>query len=511
MKKTYVKIILSCLVMGLLTSASGKSNPLAIIHLYPFPVTEQDTTNLRSLLEVDTFNLKLLPPSLGIQFYKNEIVFLSRTKNEGKMLPDYISFGTVEAYYAIPGDSTTGKHMIFSQSSPFSYPCDGITFSPDFNIMYFTRLDEKDNKEKIYMAKYSLNNQNQQSWVSDFNPLSFCTENSAFTHPALSNDATELIFASDMKGSLGGMDLFITRKEGERWTAPQNLGNLINTAGNEFFPFLDMDNNLFYSTDGLPGYGGYDVFTCKFNGTNWDKPVNLSDLINSSDDDIAFTINKTDGKTAFFTRRRKSEKTDMQLFRVALNKSASSVNLATISYVFDGQPVQKQIYTAEKIAVEPKLSEAQSKISEPEQKEVLEVTPPVTLPTPAQKKEVLPVTSSETTKPVTAKPSAAVPVENIPEKKVSTEPVVRKDIIVYKVQMLSSATPRSNFSITVAGKTYETSEYYYLKGYRYTIGEFSSLASAVELQNICRKSGQKQAFVVAFKNGVRSLDPSLFK
>ena len=56
----------------------------------------------------------------------------------------------------------------------------------------------------------------------------------------------------------------------------------------------------------MPGYGGYDIFTCKFNGETWDKPVNLSDRINSENDDIAFSIDRTDGKSAFYTKRQKS-------------------------------------------------------------------------------------------------------------------------------------------------------------------------------------------------------------
>jgi hypothetical protein len=70
---------------------------------------------------------------------------------------------------------------------------------------------------------------------------------------------------------------------------------------------------------------------------------------------------------------------------------------------------------------------------------------------------------------------------------------------------------KGTFEITVNEKKYTTSEYFYLGAFRYTIGEFSTLKPAAELQNICRKYGQPQAFVVAFKNNVRSNDLKLFK
>jgi len=83
--------------------------------------------------------------------------------------------------------------------------------------------------------------------------------------------------------------------------------------------------------------------------------------------------------------------------------------------------------------------------------------------------------------------------------------------VIFRVQVLSSIKPQINKQIIINGKSYNTFEYYYLKEFRYTIGEFSTLSPAKAFQNTLRKSGYPQAFVVAFKNNVRSTDPSLFK
>jgi hypothetical protein len=86
-----------------------------------------------------------------------------------------------------------------------------------------------------------------------------------------------------------------------------------------------------------------------------------------------------------------------------------------------------------------------------------------------------------------------------------------KDGIVYRVQFASSTTRKGSYNITVGGKNYKTREYLYSGAYRSTVGEFKTLAEAVALQNLIRKSGFAQAFVVAFINDKRSTDPALFR
>jgi uncharacterized protein len=93
------------------------------------------------------------------------------------------------------------------------------------------------------------------------------------------------------------------------------------------------------------------------------------------------------------------------------------------------------------------------------------------------------------------------------------EPVAAggKDVVSYRVQIYSRNYRQKDDHINVNGKKYKTFEYSYSGAYRYTIGEFTTLPAAMELQKICRQSGYPDAFVAAFKNNVRSMDPALFK
>jgi len=463
-----------------------------------------DTTDLKRFIGVESFKLTILPPSSGVQFYKDGIVFLSLSKYEKEMSPAQISFGTAEAYYAAVTDSVLGKHTIFSPFSSFSYPCEAMTFSKDFNTIYFTKIPKKEKKEKIFIAKVSANSKNQMELVPEIAPLDFCTGNYNYSHPTLSSDEKMLVFASDREGSLGGMDLFVSRFEGGKWSVPENLGKQINTFRNEFFPFLDKDNNLYFSSDGLPGDGGYDIFTSKFNGSGWDKPINLTDRINSKDDDIAFTINKTDGKTAFFTRRQKSVKGDMQLYMVTLRQEVADLKIHSLSYVFNGMPVPvKSLLVASR---EDQPSEKDSINTKPLVEVIKKEESKVPENAAGLKKKPDKVTISKT-EPAVKQAEAKV----MTEKPSITAPSEQKNVVIYRIQFLTSNNHKNQKEIILNGKSYNPYEYFYLGAYRYTIGEFTTLLPAVELQKICRQSGYPQAFIVAFKNNARSLDPKLFK
>ena len=63
-----------------------------------------------------------------------------------------------------------------------------------------------------------------------------------------------------MKGGSGGTDIYFCTREGEKWSNPTNLGNVINTFGNEMFPFIADNGDLYFASDGQPGFGGLDIF-----------------------------------------------------------------------------------------------------------------------------------------------------------------------------------------------------------------------------------------------------------
>ena len=452
------------------------------------------------LIKVDSFDVNIIPPSSGVQFYKDGLIYLSRSKNFSKMVPVHISFGTTQAYYAVLQDSILVNPQVFVPAFTFSYPCDALSFTGDFNTMYYTKLGKKDISEKIYQTNYSSG-----GWKDSPSPMSFCTGSSTFTHPAVSTDGKILIFASDRTNSIGGMDLFITRKDGEQWSPPENMGKLINTTSNELFPSLDSENNLYFSSDGHPGFGGYDVFVCKFNGKKWEEPYNLTKRINSTNNDVAFKVNRKSNHEAFFTTIENTKNKNAQLYKVTFNNLFATDSIKNLSAGL--------------------LNMAQSDMTFPHKKLIAELVEPEVKKEPVKPPEVKkeevkpPEVKKEEVKPPEVKKEPVKPPEvqkEPPKPRADTIKVITqvrqelKDVVVYRVQFLSSAKQQSLKQLVVNGKTYSTYIYYYLKEYRYTIGEFTSLGPAKELQFALRKSGYPQAFVAVFKNNIRSLNLSYF-
>jgi hypothetical protein len=469
---------------------------------------EHDTTGLLRYLRAEPFNLDIIPPSSGVQYNGNSIIFLSNTKYEGKMLPEHVSFGSIEAYSAIVKDTTLGMHVLFSPAESFSFPCEATTFTSDSRTMYYTKIGKKDTKEKIYHAEYKTSSRGNTTWSSDERPADFCSGDFIYTHPAISAEGNLMIFASNNRNSIGGLDLFVVKKAEGKWSVPQDLGKGINTSKDECYPYLDKDNNLFFSSDGLAGYGGYDIFTCKYNNGSWEKPVNLSKRINSENDDIAFTIERTKGENAFYTVRKRTGKPGAHLVKVTIRQDDNSnEKMLTIGYIYNGNPKPAGELLAAKPAEEVKKTPEPAKSVKPDVKNELK---------PDEKK---PSEKKPDEKKIEEKKTQApdIPAAKTQEPKVVTIrntselPAELRDKVIYRIQFLSTGKPRKENSIVMEGITYKTFEYFYLDLYRYTIGEFTTLGPAKMLQELARKSGYPDAFVAAFKNDTRSLDLSLFK
>jgi peptidoglycan-associated lipoprotein len=181
------------------------------------------------------------------------------------------------------------------------------TFSKDGNTVYFTRSN-------YFRRKLKANEQNESNlkifkatlidgkWKK-LEELPFNSDNYSVGHPSLSADGRTLYFVSDMPGGHGGTDIYKSELVDGKWSDPQNLGPVVNTAGNEMFPYIHEDGSLYFSSNAHNSMGGLDVFITYFTGTEWAKPENLNYPINSVADDFAFSINK-DTRTGFVSSSR---------------------------------------------------------------------------------------------------------------------------------------------------------------------------------------------------------------
>ncbi|MFN8239978.1 MAG: hypothetical protein U0X39_04405 [Bacteroidales bacterium] len=496
-----------------------------------------DTAKQGAYVVVDRIFLDLLPPSTGIQFYKDGIIYLGTNENSSRVSPVHTSFGLKRTVFSSLQDNAPGVKQAFSATSDFPYPTDGMTFSNDFATLFYTRVPDNGKTEKIFRSRFFKGNGGEANWPIEKDPLPFCKDNFTYTHPALSYDGKVMIYCSDRSGTEGGMDLFASRLTGDSWSEPVNLGKTINSQGNEFSPFLDERNNLYFSSNGLPGKGGYDVFYCKYNGKGWDKPINLS-YINTDKDEISFKTGRTADKIAFYTSRKPSMNGEMRLFRVTVpEKFVKQYQALADALVASGSQqlnflaenttevpaprVKKAIETEKKPAVKETRGGRKAAELEAERlRKEKRVADSLALVRVEQEKIRIARAKADSVENV--RRLARLEEERLRKEKLRADSIaaakkvtppakVTKDVVTYRIQFVANVAAKGSYKVTIAGKSYSTFEYLYAGAYRSCVGEFTSFAAASEFQKTVRQSGYPQAFVVAFKNNIRTTDPALFK
>lgn len=194
-----------------------------------------------------------------------------------------------------------------------------IVFTADGNTMYFTR-DNYDgkrlrrDKNKTTNLKIYKSTKVDGKWSEVFE-LPFNSDEYSVGHPALSPDEKTLYFVSDMPGGIGQTDIYKASIADAHSTfgEPVNLGKGINTEGKEMFPYIDANNTLYFSSNGLLGLGALDVFESKSVNGNYSSPVNLGTPINSAMDDFAFVINEA-LNSGYFSSNRAGGKGDDDIY-----------------------------------------------------------------------------------------------------------------------------------------------------------------------------------------------------
>lgn len=140
------------------------------------------------------------------------------------------------------------------------------------------------------------------------------------TGPTLSPDKRALYFVSTRPGGYGGSDLYVSyRQPNGKWGEAKNMGPEINTAGEEKAPFIHADNQtLYFTSDGLPGYGGSDLFVVRkgING-EWGKPENLGAPINTIENEGSLAVS-SDGLTAYYASDRSDSRGGLDLYKFDL-------------------------------------------------------------------------------------------------------------------------------------------------------------------------------------------------
>ncbi len=181
------------------------------------------------------------------------------------------------------------------------------TLSDNGDLMIFTRCIYDKTKDKG--AELFSANQSRGEW-SEPNAIELVGDSMIAAHPSLSADGTQLYFVSDKIGGYGGKDIWVSSSKGGKYNKPENLGPEINTPGDEEFPFIRENGDLYFSSNYLPGIGGLDIFKAvKDDKGKW-KVENMKAPINSPGDDFGIAFIKGEVEKGLFSSNRKGSKSD---------------------------------------------------------------------------------------------------------------------------------------------------------------------------------------------------------
>lgn len=195
-----------------------------------------------------------------------------------------------------------------------------VCFTKDYNMLYFTRNNSskeemaKDHTYKLKILEATMD----ENGFSMVKALPFTNKEYNFAHPSISPDGFVMYFSSDMEGGKGGMDLYMSRKDSSGvWGTPINLGDKVNTAGNEVFPFASSNGILYFSSNGLDGLGGLDIYQTKLQFDMPTKVFNMGEPVNSINDDFGMYLME-DNKYGYISSNRKSGGLDDDIYQLQI-------------------------------------------------------------------------------------------------------------------------------------------------------------------------------------------------
>ncbi len=284
----------------------------------------------KSYYKVKNLEAVNTPLSEYAPVYLNSELYFSASRSGSKI---YEANGT--PFSDIYKATTKGANVDVSSIKPLPLAINApninegcITFSPDGKIMVFGKGNsgkrKGTNDVDLYMSRFRNDVWNEPTMININQPGSWDSS------PAFGNDGRTLYFSSNRAGGYGGLDLYSAQMDSRgRFGKPKNLGATINTPGDEMFPYVAENGKLYFSSDGHPGYGMLDIFVV--NRANGKTIIeNLGQPVNSTGDDFGMFLFKVD--RGFFTSNRADGKGDDDIYTF-VNEDP---NLKVVNYFLQG-------------------------------------------------------------------------------------------------------------------------------------------------------------------------------
>ncbi len=173
------------------------------------------------------------------------------------------------------------------------------TISADGKVLVYTICKDR---RGLGSCDLYISRKTGDKWSYPINMQAPVNSKSWESQPALSADGRTLYFVSDRSGGIGKLDIWVTKQGDDgKWSEPQNLGPTINTKLDDITPSIHPNNlTLYFSSEGHPGFGGFDLFITEKIAGGWEDPRNMGYPLNNTDDQVSLFVT-ADGKTGYFS------------------------------------------------------------------------------------------------------------------------------------------------------------------------------------------------------------------
>ncbi|MBL7952722.1 MAG: PD40 domain-containing protein [Flavobacteriales bacterium] len=273
------------------------------------PLALSQLCTAQSIVEIEPLELGTLTEDYAPVLLDSGLVMCSiRETNATIAFKDAETGKPLTDLYWVPlKNGQTGTAVLFSQNLTTPVNEGPAAFSKDGRTIYFTRNQVLPKK----LANLRASNGQLGLFVSRLEngvwsqPLPFAHNSPKYSimHPALSADGSTLIFASDMDGGQGGVDLYRCERTSTGWSMPINLGANINGTGNDAFPSFGPDDALYFSSDRDGGAGALDIYRASPSASGWNDAEALPEPFNSTGRDMGITFSAT-GRQGYFSSDR---------------------------------------------------------------------------------------------------------------------------------------------------------------------------------------------------------------
>ena len=298
------------------------ASKLQFFHLLPYHLRDSALYDI----QLEPYNSD--QSDFAPQFFREGVVFVSARNHDLFVKRQSLSAmnddeAMLNVFYYSGDSATADVNLFYSRDLNSPYHDGPLAIYADGRRIVFSRNNMHGRKAIRHSGKVNLNlyfaEINIRNEVVAMEKFPFNSDTFSIAHPWISEDGNTLLFSSDMPQSQGGADIYKSVRQHGRWQMPQNLGPGVNSAGDEYYPFLANDSTLFFASNGHGGLGGLDTYVSYRRVAAFAPAVNLGFPLNTSRDDFSFVLDKS-GRNGLFASNRRGTMGDDDIYRVAVKK-----------------------------------------------------------------------------------------------------------------------------------------------------------------------------------------------